>query len=376
MKKKFIIAFLILSSFIGGAQKPVEHFREPFSKSYPIRKEQHLEVQAYVEKLLKEQVETSLNKFTPDFFSIKDYENSLYPYRQQLGDYFGYTLPKSTKGRITKFERVGEDKYSAVYRAWIEVAEGVHAYGIFMVPVNLKKKAPMIIAIHGGGGNPEAICGLDERKPYHNFGYEAVKRGYIVWAPGLTMLSDYSGDENIPGVSRELLDKQLKLVGSSIIGLEIHKIIGSARTLISERAEIDAENVGITGLSWGGFFTMYSAALCPFVKAAAISGNFRDTKVELNKTLNSSLLNGLSKPFESFGYFQAIGMICPRPCFVQLGEHDEVFKDMEGARIEAERAAFFYKKLNIQDKFKYATHPGGHEFENESIFNFFGKYLK
>ena len=116
MKKKFIIAFLILSSFIGGAQKPVEQFREPFSKSYPIRKEQHLEVKAYVEKILKEQIETSLNKFAPDFFSIENYENSLYPYRQQLGSYFGYVLPKSTKGRITKFERVGEDKYSTVYR--------------------------------------------------------------------------------------------------------------------------------------------------------------------------------------------------------------------------------------------------------------------
>ncbi|HRE49840.1 MAG TPA: hypothetical protein PK339_00360 [Flavitalea sp.] len=376
MKKHLIVAFLMLSGAIVSAQKPVEQFREPFSKSYSIRKEQHLEVKTYVEKILKEQIDASLNKFTPDFFSIKDYESSLYPYRQRLGNYFGYIPPKSIRGRMTKFERVGEDKYSVVYRAWIEVAEGLNAYGIFMVPLNLKKKAPLIVAIHGGGGNPEAICGLDTRKPYHNFGYEAVKRGYIVWAPGLTMLSDYSGDQAIPGVSREVLDKQLKLMGNSIIGLEIHKIIESTRTLMNERSEIDAENIGMTGLSWGGFFTMYSTALCPFVKAAAISGNFRDTRVELNKTLNANSLNGLTKPFDGFGYFQAIGMICPRPCLVQLGEKDEVFKDMDGARVEAERSAFFYKKLNMPEKFQYITHPGGHEFELDSIFSFFAKYLK
>lgn len=376
MKKYFILIFLISISGIVNAQQPVEHFKEPFSKSYPIRKEQHLEIKSYVEKMLKEQMETSLNKFQPDFFSIKNYEASLYPYRQQLRNYFGYPPPKATKGKMTKFEKAGEDKYSMVYRAWIEVAEGVHAYGIFMVPQNLKGKAPMIVAIHGGGGNPEAICGLDERKPYHNFGYEAVKRGYIVWAPGLTMLSDYSGDDTIQGVSRSILDKQLKLLGSSIIGLEIHKIIESTQTLINERPEIDAENVGMTGLSWGGFFTMYSTALCPFIKAAAISGNFRDTKVELNKTLDVHLLNGLINPFNGFGYFQAIGMICPRPCLVQLGENDEVFEDMEGARIEVGRSALFYEKLGIQNKFEFITHAGGHEFELESMFDFFSKYLK
>ena len=375
MKKKLIIIVLISINCFTNAQKntDIEQFREPFSESYQIRKEQHIELKAYADGVLNEKIETSLNKFQPDFFSTESYESSLYPYRKQLSDYFGYPPPKATIGKIIRFEKAGEDKYSTIYRVWIEVIDDVHTYGLYLLPKTDSNDIPLIVAIHGGGGNPEAICGLDTRVNYHNFGYEAVKRGYAVWAPGLTMLSGYAKDPKIPGVSRGILDNQLKKAGTSIIGLEIHKIIESTRTLIQERSETDAGNVGMTGLSWGGFFTMYTAALAPFVKAAAPSAYFRDSKADLENMLdiesNSSICS-----FKGFGHFQVTGMICPRPCLVQLGKNDTLF-DLDGAKTEAERAASFYEKLGISEKFVFHVHDGGHEFENERIFDFFDKYL-
>jgi hypothetical protein len=71
-----------------------------------------------------------LNKFQPDFFSIENYKNSLYPFRQQLGNYYGYSPSKVLKGTISKFRKIGEDRYGVIYRVWIEVVKGVHAYGI------------------------------------------------------------------------------------------------------------------------------------------------------------------------------------------------------------------------------------------------------
>jgi predicted esterase len=375
---KLLITGLMMTLSMGSqAQKMVEQYREKFSESYPIRKEQHLEIKAYIDKLVEERIHESLNAVEPDFFSIENYISSLHPYRQKLGEYLGYPPPKAIEGVVSKFEKAGEDKYSVIYRVWIEVIDDVHTYGIFMVPKKLKgkDKAPLIIAIHGGGGNPEAICDLDTRINYHSFGHEAVKRGYIVWAPGLTMLSGYGGDPAIPGASRELLDRQLKALGSTIIGLEIHKIIESTKVLINERSEIDANNVGMTGLSWGGFFTMYTTALCPFIKAAAPSAYLRDTKAELEKALNTDTRSSQDYALNGLGHFQAIGLICPRPCMVQLGEKDGLF-DMDGARNEAKRAAQFYERLGVGDRFIFNTHPDGHEFENESIFRFFDKYLK
>ena len=157
------IAQVIFILFTAGifpanliAQKMPEQYRENFSNSFPIRKDQHLEIKAYADKLLEENTNTSLTSFKPDYFSIEDYKNSLYPYRKKAGDFFGYPPPKAKDGKISKIVKVGEDVHCTIYRVWVEVIEGVNAYGLYMVPKNLKGKAPLLIAQHGGGGNPES----------------------------------------------------------------------------------------------------------------------------------------------------------------------------------------------------------------------------
>jgi hypothetical protein len=359
-----------------NAQQIPEQYRENFSNSFPIRKDQHLEIKAYADKLLEEDIRASLSFFKPDYFSIEDYINSLYPYRKKVGDFYGYPPPKAKDGKITKFVKIGEDTHCTLYRVWVEVIEGVTAYGIYMVPKNLKGKAPLLIAQHGGSGNPEAICDLDTRINYHSFGPEAMKRGYIVWAPALTMNCSYCEDPEIPGANREVLDRKLQFAGTSLIGVELQKIIESTKALMRECPEIDPQRVGMTGLSWGGFYTLYVTAICPFIKVAIPSGNLRDYEIELKKEIaDSSKMPPDRLLFSGFGNFQAVGLICPRPCMLQLGEKDVLF-NLDEAHTEAARASQFYEKLGISDRFEFNIHPAGHEFDIPSIFNFFDKYLK
>ena len=352
-----------------------EQFREPFAESFPIRREQHLQIKAYADKLLAEQADQALRSFQPDYSSVAAYERSLTPYRDRLDAFFGTPPPGAKEGRVTKFVQVGEDPQCTVFRVWVEVIDGVEAYGIYLVPKSRKEKAPLLIAQHGGGGNPEAICDLDTRVNYRSFGREAVKRGYLVWAPALAMRSAFSGDEPIPNASRELLDQKLKLAGTSIIGLELYKIIASTRALMKARPEIDGARVGMTGLSWGGFFTMYATALAPFIKVAAPSGYFRDYAQLLSRATADDARLADREFFGSLGHFQAIGLICPRPCLVQIGEQDGELNDMAGARLEAERAALSYRQLGLADRFQFQTHPGGHEFEIAAILGFFDQHL-
>lgn len=375
---KVTVACMLISVvgvLTASAQKLPDQYREKFAESFPIRKEQHLELKAYTDKILSQGIAKTMASFNPDFFSVEDYENSLYPYRQNVSEFFGCNPPGAKEGKITRFEKAGEDKYANIYRVWVEVIEGVHTYGIYMVPKKIKEKAPLIIAQHGGGGNPEAIVDFDTRINYHSFGPEAVKRGYIVWAPALTMLSGYGGDPAIPEANRELLDKKLKMAGTSIIGVEIYKIIESTKALMKVRKEIDVTRIGMTGLSWGGFFTMYTTAVWPTIKVAAPSAYLRDTETLMNETVADDSKTPADRfLFRSIGHFQAIGLICPRPCMVQIGEADALF-NMEGAKKEAERSAIYYEKLGVSDRFEFNTHSGGHEFENESIFRFFEKHL-
>jgi len=376
MKLTFLLSVPCIIFLSGArAQEVPQQYREDWSVSWPNRKAQHLEIKAYADKLLEENIEISLTSFKPDFSSIENYKNSLYPYRKALGDYYGYPPPKAMEGKITKFLKVGEDVNFTVYRVWVEVVEGVNAYGIYMVPKKIKGKSPLIIAVHGGSGNPEAITDIGTRENYHAFGQEAVKRGYIVWAPALAMQSSYAKDPVLPDANRELLDKKLKFAGTSIIGLEFQKIIESTKALVKERPEIDAARIGMTGLSWGSFFTLYTTALAPFIKVSIPSASFRDSETELKQAASDTsdivpdrfYFNGINR-------FQAVGLICPRPCMVQVGEKDPLL-NLEGSKREAARAAEFYKKLGISNRFEYRIHPGAHEFENESIFRFFAKYL-
>lgn len=210
---------------------------------------------------------------------------------------------------------------------------------------------------------------------YRAFGREAIRRGYAVWAPALAMRCGYCDDPVIPGGSRELLDQKLKLAGTSIIGLELHKIIESTQTLLRTRPELDAARVGMTGLSWGGYFTMYATALAPLIKVAAPSGYFRDFEQQLKRATADDAKLADRDVFGGLGHAQAIALICPRPCLVQLGEQDGALNPLPGARAEAERAAAYYRQLGVPDKFKFHVHAGGHEFDTPTILDFFDRHL-
>ncbi|KPL09390.1 MAG: hypothetical protein AMS26_22925 [Bacteroides sp. SM23_62] len=360
------------SAVILGQDVPGQ-YREAFSESFPIRKQQHVELKEYIDLLVEERKEQSISKFQPDFSGIKQYEKSLIPFREQLAASFGYPPPLATEGSEPRMVYVGKDSVCSIYRIWIGIAEGVEAYGLYMLPHNIAGKAPLLICEHGGGGNPEAICDLDTRINYHSFGHEAVKRGYIVWAPGLVMRCGYGGDPEIEGADRNLLDRKLKLLGTSIIGMELHMIIESTRTLIRHRPEIDGDRIGMTGLSWGGFYTLHVAALFPEIKVAVPSGNFREHELVLNR-VDDPESRVERNHFDMFGNAQVAGMVCPRSLMIQMGAEDTLF-DLEGVRREAKKAAAYYDKLGIGDLFEYSEHPGGHVFENESIFRFFEKHL-
>jgi len=368
-----LLSFMMAGSASLSAQDVPGQYREKFSASFPIREKQHLELKEYIDQLVEVEKEKTLSRFTPDYSGIKQYEESLFSYREELAESFGYPPPLATMGSEPRTVFVGKDSVCNIYRIWIGVAEGVEAYGIYMVPHKIKGKAPMLICEHGGGGNPEAICDLDTRINYHSFGHEAVKRGYIVWAPGLVMRCGYGNDPEIEGAERNLLDNRLKLLGTSIIGMELQMIIEGTKTLIRHHPEIDGDRIGMTGLSWGGFYTLHVAALFPEIKVAIPSGNFREHEPVLNRVDDPE--NRVTRNlFKQFGNAQVAGMVCPRPMMIQMGAEDTLF-DIEGVCREAKKAAAYYEELGVGDLFEYSEHAGGHVFENESIFQFFRKHL-
>lgn len=369
----FAFAFFFNQNSLYSQDLP-EQYREKFSDSFSIRKQQHLDLGKYADRLVEERINKTLTFFKPNYSSIDSYIKSISKYRKKYFKTIGYPPPREKIGKL-EIKLVGEDKYSKVYRVWIEVLEGVKTYGIYLVPRSLKGKAPMIVAIHGGSGCPEAIVGIDTREPYHNMGYEAAKRGYIVWAPELIDRVTYGGDPKIEEAHRYLVDRKAKLGGTSLEAILLHKIKFSIDVLIKNRPEIDTARLGVTGLSRGGRYTLLTTASLPYIKCAVVSGMFLDHESYLKRDRSDPKKPADINILGSYGNAEKVGMVCPRPLMIQMGVNDPVVK-IEGARVENSRAALHYQKLGVPENYEFFEHDGGHEFHLESLFGFFEKHLK
>jgi dienelactone hydrolase len=356
----------------ANAENVPEQYREPFAKSWPIREKQHLQMKAYLDGLTRREANIEAVELELDFSDPAAYEKSLVPIRQQLQRVKGLPPPHAISDPKPRFELVARDKHAEIYRVWTELFRGVEAYAIYMVPRQLVGKAPVIVAVHGGSGCPEAVCDFDTRVNYTSFGPQAVRRGYIVYAPGLLMNVSYADppDPRLPDADWQSLGKQAARVGLSTADLQAYQIIEGTRAVIKARPEADGERIGMTGLSMGGGYTVSTTALWPEIKAAAPSAGFRGGPSDASDDHGAKFRVATDMPRGAM-----IALICPRPLMIQSGEQDTV-APLEGARRGFPAARRYYEKLKIADRIELNVHPGGHVFENEAIFRFFDKHLR
>ncbi|MBI2432244.1 MAG: acetylxylan esterase [Candidatus Hydrogenedentes bacterium] len=342
-----------------------QRYLEPIEQSFPLRQEQYNQVGKYVQEQIAQAPAKRAQFFQPDYSSPEAYRASTVPLREALCRRIGFPPPGVKEGTEARYEPVAEDGYSTIYRMRLEVLDGVEVYGILWIPKDLQGKAPLLICQHGGGGNPELIGTFqgDAEHGVSNYGWmvqRGLQAGFVCWAPAL--LFPYGGKEPIEGPDRKALDRQLKQVGTSILGLELYKLKRGLDEVL-KRPEVDAERVGMMGLSYGGAYTLYFAAVDERIDAAVSSCYFN--RREDYGWEDWSFFNH----FNEFADPEICGLICPRALIVEVGEKDDLF-NIDGARATAPQAAAHWEKLGLQDRFRFATFPGGHEFWGDGAYEF------
>ena len=369
-----VLGLVFFSAAAAMAEELPAQYREPFAKSWPIRRKQHLQMKAYLDAFPAREGEMPEARFKLDFLSVEAYERSLEPIRAHLKKAGELPPPKAVANPTPRFELVARDRAADVYRVWTEVFEGVEAYAIYMVPRGLKGKAPVIIAVHGGSGCPEAICDLDTRINYRSFGHEAAKRGYIVYAPGILMAVSYADppDPRIEGADYKALERKAIELGTSTRSLQVYQIIEAVKAVVKARPEADGDRIGMTGLSMGGSYTMGTTPLWPGIKVAVCSGGF-GFRGQSEEAVAGDLTT--FRVGERLPRVAGAALICPRPLMIQSGEADTVVPT-EGARKGVPVVRAYYEKLGVEDRFEFNVHTGGHVFENEAIFRFFDAHLR
>lgn len=333
------------------------------------RKDYLIGVQSFTDELAAHNYNERAARITPENFS----ENCEY-YRKQLSDMLGYPLNAYEYG-VPNAEKtfVGSDDYCDIYRLCINTTGKLKFYGILTLPRAKAERYPLLIAQHGGGGTPELLCDMHGDNNYSHISKIGSENGFAVFAPQLLLWNFNVGDRISYGqelnFDRGRLNTYLCQNGSSIVALEIYNL-RKAVDYLESLDFIDETKIGMIGLSYGGFYTLYTAALEKRIKAAYSCAAFNDLNRQGCFDWHFCNSNRILQDAE-------VAALCaPRALFMDVGKNDEVF-DAEPAIAEAQRAEALYKACKGNGIFGFNLWEGGHRIDvNGPYLNEFFNIIK
>ncbi len=365
------VAALICCVSVFAQEKPATpiYFEQEVKDSNPLRTEQAKELDEYI--LALKQDNARLRKLVPnDYSSPQAFEKSAQLYRQAFCDSIGYPPPGDVPPVAATFKQIGEDSIGIYFRAMIPILPGVQAEGIYIVPKSLKtgEKAPLVISMHGGGGSPEVAL-FKGGANYHDMVRGGIKRGYAVFAP-----QHLFSAEGYPKDVRNRTDERLRLVGTSLTAVEIAKISRSLDVLL-KRPEVDASRVVMVGLSYGGYYALVTPAIDTRIKVSVCSCYYgvQEARYERDELSIPSDFKFKDR-FTLFRDSDLAALVCPRALQIQAGSKDGV-DHRDGGKPLAPQSAAYYEKLGLSDRFQHLIFEGGHEFHDDSAWEFVKKHL-
>ncbi len=259
-----------------------------------------------------------------------------------------------------KKEHIGSDDFGEIYKLAIEVMPEFWFHGILTIPHGVTR-APLVIAQHGGGGTPELCNDFIGENNYTCFTKYILERKMIVFSPQLLLwrFKMVTGETfpPYPGLEfeRDKIDGALEKVGESITGLEVF-CLKRCIDLLETMDFVDEDRIGMLGLSYGGFYSMYTAAVEPRIKVVYSAGVFNDRS---SFAMRSWSWRNSSHQFHDA---EVCALIAPRPLFVDIGQEDPVF-DTSNSVEEAARVKKYYTYLGKEENFTYNYWKGGHRFD-------------
>lgn len=258
-------------------------------------------------------------------------------------------LPRPTpKAEI--IEELGDEGEYTVFRMRIEVLEGLWQTGLYY-RLNSDERRPLVISQHGGAGTPELASGFyfdGSTVNYHGMVTGLLPHRVHVFMPALLLW-----DPAFYGApyDRIRIDARLKRVGSSITALEVY---GISRILDYFEAQNYVTTFGMAGLSYGGFYTLYTAAVDTRIRSAVSCSffNARDAYPWTDWTWHRSA--------ERFDDAEIAALVYPRRLAIEVGNRDDLF-DHRGSEESFARLETLCAEVGT-DWVSLTVFDGGHEF--------------
>jgi len=255
-------------------------------------------------------------------------------------------------------------------------------------PEQIKGKLPAIIACHGHGAyGKESVMGnratpeMAANIALHNYDYglQMAQAGFVTIAidwRGFGQRNDKTAFRHFENDSRDicnLLYLHATLLGRTVLGMDVHDA-SCAIDLLCQQDFVDAERIGVMGLSFGGTMTTWISLCDPRIKATDIicySDRFAKFAIADFNYCGSQIVPGLYKLCD---VPDLQGLIAPRPLLVEIGVYDDCF-NVDSAMSCYHEVEKIYQAAGVADKLHLDLFQGGHSWGANKSVEFFKRYL-
>lgn len=238
---------------------------------------------------------------------------------------------------------------------------------------------PAVLALHGHGYGSKEMVGLfpdgSPRFPptsHNDWAVQLVKEGFKVFVPEIIGFGDRKLDaDREKENSCYTLAVHLLMAGKTLAGLRTFEA-GCALGYIND-VYPEARIGVVVGFSGGGLIATLISILDERIQATVLSGypnTFKGSVLATGHCLDN-YIPGLLKITEMP---ELIGMIAPKPLFIETGENDEVFPSRH-AHLAIERIRSIYQAKSKDYAFESECFQGGHEVSGLSSTAWLKKHL-
>jgi dienelactone hydrolase len=367
-----------------GKQKlaPKEIIHEVVGRPYPVKiiperqKRQFDQLVAFTQKLWRDSDATRKAFWAKaDPKSVETWEKTTEWYRDYFHTEVIGELPEPTMPLNPRTRQVYDEPKFTGYEVMLDVLPGVFAYGIVLLPKDLKpgERRPVVVCQHGLEGRPTDTTNPKEKTKYYNsFAAELARRGYVVYAPQ----NPYIGQTHFRQIQRKA--QPLKLALFSFIIRQHQRTIDWLETL----PNVDPKRIAFYGLSYGGKTAMRVPAVEKRYCLSICSADFnewvgKNVSVDLDRSYMWTMEYDMYE-FDlgnTFNYAEMAFLIAPRPFMVERGHDDGVGTDEMVAYEYAKIRYLYANKLKVPDRTAIEFFAGGHEIHEQDTYAFLAKHL-
>lgn len=248
---------------------------------------------------------------------------------------------------------------------------GLYVTGNLYRPKDNQKRLPAILYVCGHSGR-----GRDGNKTaFQDHGMWFARNGYVCLIVDTLQLGEIAGKHH----GTYNLDRWWwHSRGYTPAGVECWNGVRGIDYLCS-RPDVDAERIGVTGISGGGAATIWIAAADDRVKVAVPVSGMSDLESYVsNRVINGHCDCMFLYNLHGWEWTTIAALIAPRPLLFANSDNDPIFP-MDGNRriIARLRQAYqLYGKPNLIDEY---VSTGGHDYRpdlRKAVFRFLNRHLK